>query len=331
MKMRLSKILSIILAVTVLLLGFTTVLGQYQVINNSNFEDGLRFWEATIVKRYDYGPRAPYPRIEPIANCKEHFSSSVDGYCVSFDTPDYSDGYIRQIVDIPPGSAYLEINFQKAWRTTLYVTLINLESGHQLEMVPTESPWRSPISEFAGSRVEVRIGVKGDDCGWECYTYLDYIKILVNPKVKTTTSTITTIYTVYKTVTHYVTQTSTSMLSTISTEIFTKTITSRVTSTTTEKIFLETTITQLTTQTIHSTLTKYTTQVITISEVVQKYVGNAFDAVISLGLPLALSSFAGLVVFYSLKKITQDAKGTCHDTYIYYRLTCWHASYRNDS
>ena len=84
--------------------------------------------------------------------------------------------------------------------------------------------------------------------------------------------------------------------------MFTKTVTSCVTSTVTKTDLLETTITHLTTQTIRSTFTKYTTQIITISEVVQRYVGNAFDAVISLGLPLSLSSFAGIVVFYSLKK-----------------------------
>jgi len=299
--MHLSKILSIIFALAVLLLGFTIVRGQYQVINNSNFEDGLRSWEVIIVKRYEYGPRAPYPRIEPIANCNKYFSSSEDGYCISFDTPDYSDGYIRQVVDISPGSVYLELNFRKAWRTILYITLIDLATGHQLKIVPTESPWRSPISDFAGSRIEVRIGAKGEDCGAECYTYLDYIKILVNPQVETTTSTITTIYTVYETVTHYVTLTSTSTLSTVSTEVFTKTVTSRITSTITKTNLLETTITQLTTETVRSTLTEYSTQVITISKAVQRYVGNAFDAVISLGLPLSLSSFAGIIVFYSLK------------------------------
>jgi len=166
-----------------------------------------------------------------------------------------------------------------------------------------ERAWITPISDFAGSRAELRIGVKGDYCEYDCYTYLDYVKIFVTPQVETATSTITTIYPVYETITRYVTLTSTSTLSTVSTEVFTKTITSRVTSTTTETSLLETTITQLTTQTIHSTLTEYTTQVITVSEAVQRYVGNAFDAVISLGLPLSLSSFAGIVVFYSLKNL----------------------------
>ena len=120
--------------------------------------------------------------------------------------------------------------------------------------------------------------------------------------METTTSAITTIYTVYETVTHYVILTSTSTLSTVNTEVFTETVTSSVTSTITKTNLLETTITQLTTETVRSTFTKYTTQVITISEVVQRYVGNAFDAVISLGLPLSLSSFAGIVLFYSLRR-----------------------------
>ncbi|RLI44035.1 hypothetical protein DRO64_04680 [Candidatus Bathyarchaeota archaeon] len=301
--MHLAKVSLVISILVIFLLSLTMAQGQYQVVDNSNFKDGLRSWEVFVVKRDEHGPRAPYPRIEPIGNCDEYFASSEDSFCISFDTPYYSDGYIRQVVDIPPGSAYLELNFrQRSSKTVLYVTLIDLATGRSITIIPTKRPWLSPVSDFAGSRVEVRIGARGDYCEYDCYTYLDYVKIFVTPQMETTTSTITTIYTVYETVTYHVTQTSTFTLSTISTQMFTKTVTSCVTSTVTKTDLLETTITHLTTQTIRSTFTKYTTQIITISEVVQRYVGNAFDAVISLGLPLSLSSFAGIVVFYSLKK-----------------------------
>lgn len=260
-----------------------------QVVTNPDFREGMLEWEVAVVKVSHDGPRAPYPRIEPVAGCEY----SDDGYCIVFDTPWYSDGYIFQRLTLPNGSATINVKFRREWgedRLVLYVVIIDLEKQKVREFLPRSSPWSSSISEFGGSQIELRVGVRGRQCLFDCYTYLDYVKIIVIPNMELTTYTTSL--------------TSTVTVSSIVTETIYVTFTSFETQNTTITSFefYPVTITETVTTTVNATATEtattviFTTLTITLSRIVREFADGFINVLIRFFLPFAFSLATAIII-----------------------------------
>jgi hypothetical protein len=275
---RIIHLSSATVAFAVMLGLILVVLGQQQIVVNSDFRDGLLGWNIVVVNACTLsscGPRAPYPRIEPIASCNNYMSSE-DGFCISFDTPDYSNGYIKQSIYIPNGPSLLEIKYKNSRYTAaigsagikIYVELVELDTNKVTDFVlePAEQTrvWRAPISHLSGKNVELRFGVKGEDCLSTCYTYVDYIKIFINSTTPTTTTAFTT-HTTTLTSTETRTVTSFTYVTVIITVSVTETVgkTHVVTLTTPTTITIETTMTRVRTITEEKTESTYSTIILT--------------------------------------------------------------------
>jgi hypothetical protein len=261
------------------MLGLILVaLGQQQIVVNSDFRDGLLGWNIVVVDACTLsscGPRTPYPRIEPIASCNTYMESE-DGFCMSFDTPYYSNGYIKQSLYIPNGPSLLEIKYKNSRYTAtvgsagikIYVQLVELDTykvtDFVLEPQTRTTVWRTPISHLSGKNIELRFGVKGEDCLSMCYTYVDYIKIFINSTTPTTTTAFTT-HTTTLTSTETRTVTSFTYVTVIITVSVTETVgkTHVVTLTTPTTITFETTMTRVRTITEEKTESTYSTVILT--------------------------------------------------------------------
>jgi hypothetical protein len=255
------------------MLGLILVaLGQQQIVVNSDFRDGLLGWNIVVVDACTLsfcGPRTPYPRIEPIASCNTYMQSE-DGFCMSFDTPYHSDGYIKQSLYIPNGPSLLEIKYKNIRDTKIkiYVQLVELDTSKVTDFVLEPQTrtivWRAPISHLSGKNIELRFGVKGEDCSFDCYTYVDYIKIFINSTTPSTTTALTT-HTTTLTSTETRTVTSFTYVTVIITVSVTETVgkTHVVTLTTPTTITIETTMTRVRTITEEKTESTYSTVILT--------------------------------------------------------------------
>lgn len=256
-------------------------LGQQQIVVNPDFRDGLLGWDIVVVNTCTLsscGPRAPYPRIEPIASCNNYMSSE-DGFCISFDTPEDSNGYIKQSIYIPNGPSLLEIKYKNSRYTAaigsagikIYVELVELATNKVtdfvLEPAQQTTVWRAPITHLSGKNIELRFGVKGEDCLSTCYTYVDYIKIFINSTSPTTTTAFTT-HTTTITSTETRTVTSFTYVTVFTTASVTETIEKRhvVTLTIPTTIRIDTTMTQV--RTITELKTEITYSTVLISKLV---------------------------------------------------------------
>jgi hypothetical protein len=133
--------------------------------------------------------------------------ASSDAFCISFDTPYDSDGFISQVLYIPAGRVYLEVKYKEQIVLTVrtpkvYIQLIGLGSNKVDEFVlnPESNYSVFPISQLSGENVELRLGVKGRGCTMECYVYVDYIRILLNSTTAPTATIFTTVFTTTTTV-----------------------------------------------------------------------------------------------------------------------------------
>jgi hypothetical protein len=200
----LSCLVPVITILAVMLGAMSAVHSQQQLVINSDFQDGLLGWDVVIVDACtssDCGPRTPYPRIEPIAFCRDRMASN-DGFCISFDTPYNSDGFISQVLYVPAGRVYLEVKYKSsALNIKMYIQLVDLSTNKVTEFV-LEPDWArsyagrvmgAPISDLSGKNIELRFGVQGRGCSSECYTYIDYIRILVNSTTTALTTYTTTL------------------------------------------------------------------------------------------------------------------------------------------
>lgn len=235
--------------VFIIILGIVSVSsGQQQVVVNPDFEYGLLGWNVSVVKSFrdPLRPDYSYPRIEPIASCKDYMPS-YDGYCVFFNVI-YSEVYVWQTLYIPDGKADLEVKYKKEKDDiVIYIELIELTTGkverYWLDPYIAKDVRRLSISHLSGKNIELRFGVDGKKCYNFCPVYADYVRILVYP-TPTTTQTVfavtTTTLTHVKTYT-YSTTTHTTVTTSI-TEANTYTHILSVTEEKTETIILTTTI-----------------------------------------------------------------------------------------
>jgi hypothetical protein len=295
-----------VITILVVILGAMSAVFSQQLVTNSDFQDGLLGWDVVIVDACTSsycGPRTPYPRIEPIASCNNYMESK-DGFCMSFDTPGYSDGYIKQSLYVPNGPSLLEIKYKNGpYSATIgsagikiYVHLVELDTNKVTDFVleprvKETAIFRAPISHLSGKNVELRFGVKGEDCLSNCYTYVDYIKILINSSAPPATTAFTT-YTTTLTSTETRTATSFTYVTVVTTasvtetvgetHVVTLTIPSTVTTDTT-KIYTQTII-EGKTETIYSTITstKTDTFVLTTTITLTKPMVQLGDFIISL-------------------------------------------------
>jgi hypothetical protein len=293
----LSCLVPVITILAVMLGAMSAVHSQQQLVINSDFQDGLLGWDVVIVDACtsrDCGPRTPYPRIEPIAFCRDRMASN-DGFCISFDTPYNSYGFISQVLYVPAGRVYLEVKYKNsALNIKMYIQLVDLSTNKVTEFV-LEPDWArsyagrvmgAPISDLSGKNIELRFGVQGRGCSSECYTYIDYIRILVN-----STTTALTTYTTTLTGTETRTVTSFTYVTTVTTVPITETVreTHMVTltipttvTTDTTKIYMRTIIEEKT-ETAYSTITstKTDTFVLTTTITLTKPMVQLGDFIIS--------------------------------------------------
>jgi|GEM_PF-2151118 len=274
-KDNLSYLAPAITILVVILGGVSAVLAQQQLVINSDFEDGLLGWDVVVVNdctSSSCGPRVPYPRIEPTASCNDYMESE-DGFCISFDTPYYTNGYIKQSLYIPNDSAQLEIKYKRrpslylGERIRIYVQLVELDTNKITDFIlePRDRTtiWRAPISHLSGKNVELRFGVEGKYCESECYTYVDYIRILLYPRnsiINISIPTTSIIYTTTLTGTETRTVTSFIYVTSVTTVPVTETVreTHMVTLTVPVTVTTDTTKTYVKTITEEKTETTYT-------------------------------------------------------------------------